>query len=211
MERYLLPEYFEKVEPILKEVFNESIFELPDQITNPFNDSIDDYVFLRESNDPFYEQPRFWFALKAAVLELNDTVVYEAHTIQEICYAYSIDEEWTLDLYEAMVSTSGQWGLHRDSTTISFLGGTGSFMNKVRSLYPEIDDQLADYLEDYATGDPDRPWGDRFTLQPWLPKLLLRSYGEERGRELIEKAKQLGMYYDPDDGYEWVPNQIEEL
>jgi hypothetical protein len=207
MEKYLLTvaEYLEKVEPILEEVFNESIFNFPDEITNPFNDSIEDYVFLHSSsNNPFWEQSQFWVALKAAVLELNDMVIYQTDTIQETCYAYGIDKEWTLNLYKATVSLSGKWGLHRDSSSIAFLGGTHSFMNKVRSLYPELDNELANYLRDFTTEDPtdrplDKPWQDRYTDQPWLPKLLIQFYGEERGKELLEQAKRVGMYYDPDE------------
>ncbi|ELS31457.1 MULTISPECIES: hypothetical protein [Pseudanabaena] len=191
MEPMLQEDYLKNVYPVLMKVFNDSIFQPSGQIVYPFSSSLEASLFLcAQCKNPFDTQV-FWNTLRNAALNLGDTFIYEVDTLEQYCHIISLEQQGDCTLthssWQVKLSPSGAWGLHENMEGFSFLGGSQSFINSIRQACPEIDDQFFEFLTawkslDYATDDN------------WLPEILLRIFGDERAKELLEEARKMDVY-----------------
>jgi hypothetical protein len=185
--------YLNNIKPLLLKVFNDSIFYFSENVIYPFSDSIEASAFLYTyGNDEPFNTQVFWNFLRDAILKLGDDFIYEVRTPEEYCnitrLQYGKDCKMSHSVYRAIISSSGVWGVYESIQGIAFLGGSQSFVNCIRQSFPEMDRQFIDFLTDWKNMEY---WTDN----SWLPELLLQIYGEEKTKELLEEAQEMGVYY----------------
>jgi hypothetical protein len=189
MEPISEEEYQKTVYPILMKIFNESIFHITENILYPFTKKIEASAFLY-TYDVNYQV--FGNVLRDEILKLGDNYIYDIFVLDESCSTtklqYGEDCEMGDSGYTATFSASGTWGLYQYMEGIAFLGGSQSFINAIRQSFPEMDRQFSNFLE---------CWKDMnyYADNSWLPELLLQIYGEEKAKELLEEAQEMGVYY----------------
>jgi len=191
MEQISNERYLSNVKPILMKVFNDSIFYFSENVIYPFCDSIEVSMFLYSHGDKSYDTQAFWNILRDVILELGDTFVYTVCTLDENSDITIIKPNDDCQIghssYHAIFSPSGTWGL-----LSYFLGGSQSFINSIRQRFPIIDEQFSDFLINWK----DKDYG---TDDSWLPELLLRIYGKEKAKELLEEAREMCVYFNLSD------------
>jgi hypothetical protein len=207
-------DYLKNVKPHLSKVFNDSIFLFAEDIPYPFSDSIEAFLFiLRYANEELHSQ-RFWNVIKDEILKLGDNSVYQFDTVSETYCSSKLEEnedcQFQHEAFQAIFSSSATWGLSGQHDGKSFLGGPYSFIKNIRESIPEIDEEFYNFLADWENNHcgSDISWlselSDFLTAwkamnygsdNDWLTKILIRIYGEERAKELLEEAKDIGIYF----------------
>jgi hypothetical protein len=84
-----------------------------------------------------------------------------------------------------LCSESGKWGLLKRIYDHAFLGGTGEFMQAVKSYFPEIEQEIHEYLSDARI---DQMYGDNISIT-WLKQALTHVYGAEVAEEMLIKSQ----------------------
>ena len=89
-------------------------------------------------------------------------------------------------------SERGKWGLALSGANYGLLGGSPKFIEEVRAGFPELDEQVYEFLQYWrderddalSRGLPDyiSPIGN------WLPQLLTHVYGAEEAEKLLHSA-----------------------
>jgi hypothetical protein len=207
-------QYKDVVKPLLLKVFNDSIISFAEDIPYPFSDSIESFLFLEiYANEQFHTQV-FWNILRDEILKLGDTFVYQVNTLEEFFSIKTLEPDKDCKLQhqscQAIFSSSGTWGLSGQFDGNSFLGGSYSFIKSIRESIPEIDGEFYNYLAEWKNTHygTDISWlaelsnflttwnaMDYGSDNDWLTKILIRIYGEERAKELLEEAKDIGIYF----------------
>ncbi|NJL55358.1 hypothetical protein HC928_09360 [bacterium] len=92
--------------------------------------------------------------------------------------------------------TSGRWGMLIYLDDYGFLGGTSEFMKAVRHAFPEIDEEVLEflhflnleYLDDVKSGLI-RKLDNENIDPPWLKQLLTHVYGSSKAEQLLAENR----------------------
>lgn len=90
------------------------------------------------------------------------------------------------DLDFCLSSESGKWGLLTTIDDHAFLGGTSEFMRAVKSYFPEIEQEVFEYLKERRL---DQIYDD-LNLQ-WLQQVLNHVYDSTTAENLLKEAELL--------------------
>jgi hypothetical protein len=185
-------EYLEHVKPALMKVFKDCIYPAFGGTLLPFQDAIEARLFVfGYAIEPPLDNPIFWNALLRAILE-------------EFCWKCILGSDIPLsDLYaenRAICSLQGNWGILFDCDGLGLIGGPTSFIDNIRKGYPEIDRHIYYYLENIKPTNTSIEYfkehgkyeGDGMY---WLPETIIHIYGEKNGKEIIEDARKMNIYY----------------
>ena len=198
-------EYLEHVKPALMKVFKDCIYPAFGGTELPFRDAIEARLFVfGYAIEPPLDNPIFWNALSSAILEIGDTEIFVTNTVDESCWKYTLGSYQPLsDLYgscQAICSLQGNWGILFDFDEVGLIGGPTSFIDNIRKDYPEIDRHIYSYFEEIKPTNTSIEYfkehgkykGDAMN---WLPETIIHIYGEKKGKEIIEDARKMNIYY----------------
>ena len=89
-------------------------------------------------------------------------------------------------------SHRGKWGVALSSAHYGLLGGSPEFIEVVRAVFPELDEQVYEFLQYWREEKDDalrRGRPDYISpLGNWLPQLLTHVYGAEEAEKLLRSA-----------------------
>lgn len=90
-------------------------------------------------------------------------------------------------------SACGKWGVALSSAHYGLLGGSPEFIEGVRAGFPELDEQVYEFLQYWKDERDDalrrcRP--DYISpIGNWLPGLLIHVYGAEKAEKLLQETE----------------------
>lgn len=198
MESISVKKYLENGEPssmiALMKVFKDSIFPMGGATNCPFQNAIEARSLLfAHGSRPFWDNPIFWDSLSSAILEIGDTEIFAINALVGYYSKYVLSSDNPLpnlySTYIAISSLRGTWGILFDMDGIGVIGGSTTFIDNIRKYFPEIDAQFANLLIDWRNND-------YVADNEWLPNTLEHIYGEVKGKELLEEARKMNVYFD---------------
>ena len=80
-----------------------------------------------------------------------------------------------------LCSTNGNWGLLTTFDDHAFLGGTSEFMQAVKSYFPDIEQEVYEYLRDLRLEQMD---GEKINIK-WLRQVLSHVYGSTIAEQML--------------------------
>lgn len=197
-------EFQRDVEPLLYKIF------VGNNDTEPFQTQAEERLFLYfhcgsdfEKND--YWRSQLFEAIAHAAKEIGDPGCYLVNSWQgdvsivngspmnraayihqsEIAEEFGNLTVWSQvnmsDLYFCLCSESGKWGLLSTIDDYAFLGGTSKFMQAVKSYFPEIEQEVHEYLNDLRLG---QMYGDKISITG-LREVLTHVYGAEVTEQML--------------------------
>jgi hypothetical protein len=181
-------EFRAEAEPALRRVF-----QADDPFDQPFAPDVERRLILfpvyYELESPLLE------ALVTPSLEQSDSGFYlsvlerPAEKDQDRPYHWYVSASG-LDAYRALgypfvlenavYSPEGKWGIMVSHENHALLGGTASFVDNVRNLVPNLDNQVFDFLAAWEHNKLE--FG---SSTDWLPTLVKHVYGEEAGETVL--------------------------
>ena len=171
------------------------VFQAEDPFDHPFAPDVERRVILfpvyYELESPLLE------ALVTAALEQGDSGFYlsvlerPAEKEQDRPYHWHISASgldgyralgYPFVLENAVYSPEGKWGIMVSHENHALLGGTASFVDNVRRLVPNLDNQVFDFLAAWEQNKIE--FGSN---TDWLPTLVKHVYGEEAGETILTR------------------------
>jgi len=197
-------QYEKEVEPILRKVF---VNDYP--VGNPFSCNMAARKLLYRC-ETFLEESLLKALIEAAS-SVGDSGCYLSQLwifnddrnhcyipLDELLEAYNdspdnkkaIDIQLNINMFSEYVlySSQGKWGLMVSHEHYGILGSSSEFMEKIKSILPDIDLQVDEFLKyiwllkDYHVS---RKLGG--LRLKWLPELLNHIYGEETAKKMLEE------------------------
>jgi len=83
-----------------------------------------------------------------------------------------------------LYSPQGKWGIMTSHEYYGLLGGTQEFMEEVRQLIPDLDEQVDGFLENWQHHKAH----SRSAKTDWLPGLLTQIYGHATAEKMLQEA-----------------------
>ena len=126
------------------------------------------------------------FYLRGHVSEKDDIAAWYVPCSEIESYTQSQDSPLrrATSFEQTLFSPSGQWGILTSHETHMLLGSMQQFMNKLKELVPDLDDQVLQFLEHWQyvknTGGS--------SSSHWLPGLMYQVYGHEEGAQMLQNA-----------------------
>lgn len=190
-------EFQSEAEPLVRQVFiNDDSFGQPFAPNVPVRIIIYEYFYCIE--------PPLLDAVVVAASSLGDQGFYFSslwrprEKVTNDPYPYHWYIPWAdvshyrdgSDIFGAIISASvlyspqGKWGIMTSHEHYGLLGGTQEFVDGVRQLVPDLDEQIYGFLE---------YWQNCKTYYKgaktdWIPGLLTQVYGEQTAQKLLQSA-----------------------
>lgn len=187
----------------------EPIFRLVFASDNQFGETFTPNITARRILYPlsFYLEQPFLQALIKAASSVGDTGCYLSRPwldsnepnhcyipLSELLEGYVsspgseklIGVQLEIELFTeyCLYSSQGKWGLLLCYDYYGVLGGSSQFIEQVRRVVPNLDEQVELFLRNYQQEKAD---GAHLTLN-WLPGLLAHVYGQETAKRLLRQT-----------------------
>lgn len=189
-----------EAEPALRLVFHAD-----DPFDEPFAREVERRMILFPV---YYElEPPLLDALATAALQQGDSEFFlsvlerPAEKDQDRPYHWCVSTSgldgyrtlgYPFVLENAVYSPEGKWGIMVSHENHALLGGTASFVDNVRSLVPNIDDQVFDFL---AAWEQNKLQLGSST--DWLPNLVKHVYGTKAGEQILADFSKKKLLQEP--------------
>lgn len=117
--------------------------------------------------------------------------IAQSELVEAIAAPYGNPRVWS-KLYMSSIdfclcSENGNWGLLTTIDDHAFLGGSSEFMQAVKSYFPQIEQEVYEYLNDLKLEKMD---GEKIDIK-WLKKVLSHVYGAELAKQMIIDSELL--------------------
>lgn len=86
-----------------------------------------------------------------------------------------------------LCSNTGSWGLLTTVDEYAFLGGTHEFMRVVRQVFPDIEEEVVEFLHDVRLEQMYEE-GTNVEWLDWLKQVLTHVYGSSKAQQLIANS-----------------------